>query len=315
MLRLTDYSSTGQTLVSNKRERPARWWLTACSRPRACSCQQQAQRASQMLTCCSKPRACSCQQQAGRSSQVMTYMLFKTQSMLLSETSRKGQSNTDLHPIQNTEHGIVSNKQEGPARNWLTSCSKHKAYSFQLQGRASQMLTYILFKPQSMCLSATGRKGHPNADLHPVQNPEHALVSNKQAGPARCWLTTCSKPRACSCQQQVGRANQMLTYKLLKTQSTLLSATRRKGHSDADLLPVQNPQYALVSNKHEQPARCWLTGCQNPEHVLVSNKQEGPFRCWLTVCSKPEHALVRNKQEGPARCWLTTCSKPRACLY
>jgi hypothetical protein len=30
-------------------------------------------------------------------------------------------------------------------------------------------------------------------------------------------LTSCSKPRACSCQQQAGRASQMLTYNLFKT--------------------------------------------------------------------------------------------------
>jgi len=48
------------------------------------------------------------------------------------------------------------------------------------------MLTYMLFKTQSMLLSATSRKGQPDADLHAVQNPEHALVSNKQEGPAKC---------------------------------------------------------------------------------------------------------------------------------
>jgi hypothetical protein len=95
---------------------------------------------------------------------MLTYILFKTQSMLLSATSRKGQPDADLHPVQNTEHALVSNKQEGPAL----------------------MLTYKLFKTQSMLLSATSRKGQPDADLHPVQNPEHALVSNKQEGPARC---------------------------------------------------------------------------------------------------------------------------------
>jgi len=45
--------------------------------------------------------------------------------------------------------------------------------------------TYTLFKTQAMLLSATSRKGQPDPDLHPVQNPEHALVSNKQEGPAR----------------------------------------------------------------------------------------------------------------------------------
>jgi hypothetical protein len=54
----------------------------------------------------------------------------------------------------------------------------------QHTGRASQMLTYILFKTKTMLLSAISRKGQPGADLHPVQNQEHALVSNKQEGPA-----------------------------------------------------------------------------------------------------------------------------------
>jgi len=61
------------------------------------------------------------------------------------------------------------------------------------------MLAYILFKTQSMLLSVTSRKGQPDADLQPVQNPEHALVSSKQA-------------------------SQMLTYILFKTQIMLLSA-------------------------------------------------------------------------------------------
>ena len=48
------------------------------------------------------------------------------------------------------------------------------------------MLTYILFKIQGILLSVMSREGQPDADLQPVQNPEHALVSNKQEGPARC---------------------------------------------------------------------------------------------------------------------------------
>jgi hypothetical protein len=85
------------------------------------------------------PRACSCQQEAKKASQMVTYILFKIQSMVLSATSRKGQPDTDLQPVENPEHALVSNKQEGSA-----------------------------------------------ADLHSVQNPEHALVSNKQEVPASC---------------------------------------------------------------------------------------------------------------------------------
>ena len=48
------------------------------------------------------------------------------------------------------------------------------------------MLTYKLLKTQTMLLSATSRKALPDADLQAVQNPEHALVSNKQEGLAKC---------------------------------------------------------------------------------------------------------------------------------
>ena len=71
------------------------------------------------------------------------------------------------------------------------------------------MLTYKLYGMQTMLLSETSRMSQPDADLHPVQNqdhafirnkqkgqldadlqpvqnPDHAFVSNKQKGPARC---------------------------------------------------------------------------------------------------------------------------------
>ena len=118
------------------------------------------------------------------------------------------------------------------------------------------MLTYILFKTQSMLLSATSRNGQPGADLHPVQNPDHALVSIKQERPARYKLTFCWKPRACSCQKQAGMASQMLTYKLFRAQSMLLSATNRKHQPHANLHAIKNPEHALVSNKQERPVRC-----------------------------------------------------------
>ena len=68
---------------------------------------------------------------------MLTYNLFKTQSMILSVTSRKGQPDADLQTFQNPEHALVSNKQE-----------------------------------------------ELDADTQTVQNPEHDLVSNKQAEPA-----------------------------------------------------------------------------------------------------------------------------------
>ena len=92
------------------------------------------------------------------------------------------------------------------------------------------MLTYKLFKTQSMLLSAKNRNGQQDAILHTVQNPEHAPISNKQEWPARCQLTSYSK-------------------------SMLLSETSQEGQPDADLQPVQNHEHAPVSCKQEKPAR------------------------------------------------------------
>ena len=47
---------------------------------------------------------------------MLTYILFETQSMLSSATSRMSQSNANLQTVQNPEHTLVSNKEEGPAR-------------------------------------------------------------------------------------------------------------------------------------------------------------------------------------------------------
>ena len=116
------------------------------------------------------------------------------------------------------------------------------------------MLTYILFKTQSILLSASSRKGQPYADLHPVWNPEHALVSNKHKGPATCWLTSCSKPGACPCQQQAGRASQMLTYKLYKTKSMLLSGSEDKPKQILHLHSVYNESTVSLASSWDQLA-------------------------------------------------------------
>ena len=153
--------------------------------------------------------------------------------------------------------------------------------------KAGEMLTYTLFKTQSMLLSATSTKGWWDVDLHAVQNPKHPLVKNKLEYPARCWLTNCSKPRACSCHQQAGRPSQMLTYSLFKTQNILLSETSRKGQPDADLQAVQNPEHPLFSNKHKRLVRCWLTFCSKPK-VSSCQKQAGIPSQMLT------HKLFKN---------------------
>ena len=188
-------------------------------KPRTYFCQQKAARQGTCwLTNYSKPRACSCQQQEARASQMLTYTLFKTQNMLLSTRSRNSQPDADLQTVQNPEHALVSNKQEGPVRCWLTDWSKPRTcFCEQKAERASQMLTYKLFKSQTMLLSARSRKGQLDADLQPVQNPEHDFVSNEQEGPAICQLTPCLKHRACFFQQPAGRVSQMLTYIMFRT--------------------------------------------------------------------------------------------------
>ena len=277
-------------LVNNKQRRLARCWLTSCS----------------------KPGACSCQQQAGKACQMLTYNLFKTQSMLLSTTSREGHPDVDLQPVQNPDHALVSNKQEGPAR-WLTACSKPTACFCQQQaGRVSQILTYKLSK--------------------------RASSYQQQAEWARCWLTNCPKPRAFSCQKQAERASQMLTYKLSKTQSILLSTTGRKGQSDAYLHTVQKhiagfcqqqagkasqmltymlfkTQSRLLSttSRNGQPAAD-LHSVQNPEHsmLLSTTTRKSQPDVDLHSVQNPEHALVSNKQRAPARCSLTYYLTTRA---
>jgi hypothetical protein len=65
----------------------------------------------------------------------------------------------------------------------------------------------------------------------------------------------------------------MLTYILFKTQNMLLSATSRKGQSDANLHTVINPEHALVNYKQEGQPDADLHPVQNPGHDLVSNTQ------------------------------------------
>jgi hypothetical protein len=47
----------------------------------------------------------------GKACQMLTYTLYKTHSMLLSDSSKKGQPDVDLPTVQNPEHAPVSNKE------------------------------------------------------------------------------------------------------------------------------------------------------------------------------------------------------------
>ena len=63
--------------------------------------------------------------------------------------------------------------------NGIYTVKIHKGPVGIMEDMDSQMLTYILVKTQSIVLSGTSRKGQPDVGLHPVQNPDHTLVSNK----------------------------------------------------------------------------------------------------------------------------------------
>jgi len=173
----------------------------------------------------------------------------------------------------------------------LTHYLKYRPCSCQQQPEKTiQMLTYFLPKIKIILLSATSRNGKSNTNLQTVQNPEHAHVSNKQEETPRCWHTNYAKPRVCPFQRQAGRASQMLTYILFKTQSKLLSVTSKKGQPDADLHAVQNPEHAPVSNKQEGSARCWLTACWKA--CSCQKQEEMAFQMLTYILFKTKSMLL-----------------------
>ena len=153
-----------------------------------------------------------------------------------------------------------------------------------------------------MLLLATHMEDQLDADLHPIQNQVHALISYKQGRPV------------------------MLTYTLFNTHSMHLSATSRKGQLDANLHTVQNPEHALVSYKLERPAGCQLTTWSKPRAcccqlqvekaswmltytlfntqsmLLLATSREGQLDADLHSVQHTQHALVSNKQGRPAGC-------------
>jgi hypothetical protein len=127
----------------------------------------------------------------------------------------KSQPDADLLPVQNTNILLLATSREG-----------------------GQMLTYLLFKTQSILLSAS-RQGHLDADLQAVQNPSTLLSATSRKGqPDSDILPVQDQSMLLSatnrepflmltyilfktqCQQQVGKASQMLTYILSKTKSS-----------------------------------------------------------------------------------------------
>ena len=189
---------------------------------------------------------------------------------LLSVSCRKGLLEPDLHPDQNPDHYIVSIIQKRIPWPWLTFWSKPKQSLCQHNAKkAFWTLTHILFKTHSTLLSASCKKGlldpdlHPvhaqgqpivsikqksllDPDLHPDQNSNHSIVSIMQKRPPVIWLTSCWK-QSTHCQHHVEKVFWTLTYILVKTQSSLMSASFIEGLLDPDLHSVKNPDHSIVS--------------------------------------------------------------------
>ena len=161
-------------------------------------------------------------------------------------------------------------------------------------------MTYILLKTQSIFWLATSRKGQPDSDLHTVQNPEHAHVTNKQGRPARCWLTFCSNPRACSCQQQAEMARKMLTYMLFKSRPWG-SGKKQAGRASQMLTYSLSRARQYSGQLQVRKARLMLTyKLFKTKTTLVSNKQDGQADGDLQPVWDPDHALVSNTKKGLA---------------
>ena len=188
--------------------------------------------------------------------------------MLPSATSRKGQPDADLQTVR-----YQSMLLSATCKNGQPDACLHPIQN----------------------LSATSREGQQDAGLQPVQNPEHPLVSYKQEELVRFWLTYCPTPRACSYQQQAGKASQMLTNMLCENQGMLLSATSRNGQLDADLQAVQprTCSYQQQAGRASQMPTYMLF--KTKSMLLSATSREGQPDANLHTVQNPEHALVRNK--------------------
>ena len=194
---------------------------------------------------------------------------------------------------------------------WLTCCVKLKQFHCKHQAKkASHTLTYILFKIQTIPLSASCGKGLLNPDLHAIQNPKQPIVSIMQKRPPGPWLTYCWKP-----------------------QTITLSASCRKGLQEPDLHPVQNAQQPIVSIMQRRPPGPWLTSCLKPrpfccQHdagnafwsliYLLFKSQSSPLSAScrkgllhpnLQTVQNPEQLIVSITQKRPPAPQLTGCSK------
>ena len=165
------------------------------------------------------------------------------------------------------------------------------------------MITYSLFKNQSMLLLAKSRKDRTSQMwLALYLKSKYAFLSNKQRRHTRNWLTSCLKPRTCSCQQNRWEASKMLTYILFKIQSMLLSAISSNSQPEADSHPVQN--HALFRNKPKRLARYRLTNCLMPR--AFSHQQQVKRGSQMLTNQLLKRRACSSQQEAREACQMLT---------
>ena len=92
----------------------------------------------------------------------------------------------------------------------------------------------------------------------------------------------------------------MLTYKLFKTVSKLLSTTSRNGQPDADLHAVQNPEQASINNQEMASQMPTYRLFKTKSMLLSAITKNG----WPDANLHPVQTQSRllSEKEWPARC-------------
>ena len=333
-------------------------WLTHCSKPRQFHCQHHLEKAFWTMTyILFKVQTISLS--ASSTKGLLDPDLHPVQNPDNSIVSimQKRSPGPNLHAVQNPDNVIVSIMQKRPPRPWLTSCSrpkqlhgqhhaemiswpwltrcsKHRQFHCQHHvEKASWTLTYILFKIQTIPLSASCKQSHLDPDLHPVQNPDNSIisimqktlldsdlhtvqnpdnsiVSIMQKRPPGPWLTFCSKPRQFHHQHHAEKVSWTLTYTLCKAQTIPLSASSRKSLLDTDLHAVQNPDNSILSIMQKRPPGPWLTVCSKPRQFQCQHYAEKTSWTLTYILFKTQTIPLSASYRRPGP-WLTYCSKPR----
>ena len=201
----------------------------------------------------------------------------------LSALCRKGLLDFDLQTVQSPQPPIVSIMQKTPHGPWLTLCSKPTQFHCQHHAeKAFWTLTYVLFKTQTITLSAWCRKGLLDSDSPSVKNPHNALSAWCRKGFLDPNLQTVQTQQF-YCQYHVEKTSWTLTYNLFETKN--------------------NSIFSILQKRLPKP---WLTLCSKPNNFIVSIMQKMPPELWLTICPKAKQFHGQHHAENAS--WTLTYS-------